>query len=345
MPEMDARDEVDSPLTVNATSPPKPMGEMASASAVSDPPTPAVVLKWIAAAKGEPWFASRHAAETGIDRDCLDEPMNVLRLAGLIRIDTWVRGVGQGYVLTPEGRDAARTGLGLPSTPGALPQIPTNDTPAAPGPTLPSPPTAEEQLAVRVGIDPRPPLMVPLFIVVNVLCFLVGLAGAVRGGYPLGPYLSNGHAYILHRLGAVTGDDLLQGQWWRLFTCCFVHIGIVHLLVNLFTLGMLGLLAESLWGRWRLAAIYFISGLAGSCMAMAIEPGGMLAGASGALWGLLMSLVAWLAAYRRELPPDIATDWVRKLWIVFILNVGISFLPGISWQAHLGGGIAGLLAA
>ena len=78
---------------------------------------------------------------------------------------------------------------------------------------------------------------------------------------------------------------------------------------------------------------------------MAIQPTATLAGASGAIWGLLASLAAWLLLFRKHLPSDVAGDWARRLWLVFILNAGVSFLPGISWQAHLGGGVAGFIAA
>jgi rhomboid protease GluP len=345
MPQMHTGDEVDSPTTGDVTPRPIQVSAMVFPSASPGPPTPADVLRWIAAAKGEPWFPSRHAAETGTDRDSLDEPLNVLRLAELVRVETWVRGAGQGYVLTPEGRDAALTGLGIPNPAGETAELPAITLPTAALPDSLDSPEAARRVPSRLGLDPRPPLIVPLLLVANVLCFFVGLVGAIRGGYPVGKYLVEGHTYILHKLGAVNGDDLLRGEWWRLFTSCFVHIGGLHLLVNLFALAMMGPLAELLWGRWRLAVVYTISGLAGSCLAMAIQPTANLAGASGAIWGLLASLAAWLLLFRRHLPSDVAGDWARRLWLVFILNAGVSFLPGISWQAHLGGGVAGFLAA
>ena len=64
--------------------------------------------------------------------------------------------------------------------------------------------------------------------------------------------------------GAVSGADLLNGEWWRLLTACFVHIGALHLIGNMFALAMMGPLAELLWGRGRLLLIYLASGLAGS---------------------------------------------------------------------------------
>ena len=64
------------------------------------------MLQAIAATDG-PWFPSRFATETGVPRDSLDDPLAELRLAELVKVAEWVRGVGQGYALTPEGEAAA----------------------------------------------------------------------------------------------------------------------------------------------------------------------------------------------------------------------------------------------
>ena len=66
-------------------------------------PTPEQVLGWIAACGGSAWFPSSHSKSSGIPRDAFDAPLNDLRNAELVRVIDWVRGVGQGYVLTAEG--------------------------------------------------------------------------------------------------------------------------------------------------------------------------------------------------------------------------------------------------
>jgi membrane associated rhomboid family serine protease len=309
-------------------------------SPATEKPTPAAVLRLIAKADGQPWFASRHAAETHTDRDALDDPLNRLRVAGLIRVATWVRGEGQGYVLTPEGEKALATDAAIPDTPpdeAATTEVPQlqPDSPAEP----------EVPPASSLALDPRPALVVPVLLVANLLWFFVGLVLVLRAGFPVWQHLSEGNKEVLHRTGAVSGADLLDGQWWRLASSCFVHIGGAHLLFNLFALVMVGPLAELLWGRWRLAVIYLVSGVAGSCLAMALKPDSLLAGASGAIWGLLMSLVAWFMLFHRYLPADVVADSTRRLMVVIVLNVMFSFLPGISWQGHLGGAVAGFSTA
>ncbi|MBX9579746.1 MAG: rhomboid family intramembrane serine protease [Gemmataceae bacterium] len=291
-------------------------------------PTAAEVLGWVAGSRG-PWFPSAHARATGIPREALDEPLNELRAAGLVAVAEWVRGLGQGYAITPEGL-AARGG---PAAAGGPPPAVT--------PALPEP----------VGVDPRPPVVTPALLLANVLWFFAGLVMAVRAGAGGWAYLTGRDPAALGRLGAVTGLDLLAGDWWRLGTNCFVHVGLLHLALNVVAIGMMGPLAELLWGRWRLAAIYALSGLAGGCLAMALHPTQesgnpvLLAGASGAIWGVMTSLAAWLLLFRAELSPALATDWGRRMARILVLNVGISFVPGVSWEAHLGGGAAGFVAA
>ena len=71
----------------------------------------------------------------------------------------------------------------------------------------------------------------------------------------------------------------------------------------------------------------------------------LLAGASGALWGVLMSVVVWLIRHRNELPEKVASDWGRKLAWAVLFNLVLSFAPGISVEAHFGGGVAGVILA
>ncbi len=340
MPEMNKGNEVDSPAPADSTPLPRKVAGAAGPfpSVPTQPlpgsnqPTPEAVLQWIMTAQPEPWFPSAHASKTGIPRNDLDEPLNELRLAGLVRIVTWVRGAGQGYGLTPEGELAARCG------PTAVVITQPTEVPASPLETT--------------SDDGPAPIVTPAMVLANLIWFVVGLFLASGLGVPLGTYVLQGDPTVLGRLGAVSCTGLLNGEWWRLITCCFVHIGVIHLVVNLFSLASAGPIAEFVWGRWRVFVVYIFSGLAGSCLAMAlrpVEPGTgvpvLLAGASGAVWGIGMSLLAWLLVYRRSQPPDVVALLIRKLTPTFLLNIGVSFLPGISGEAHLGGAIVGFLAA
>lgn len=339
MLKMDTADEVISPPSRDATPLPIHLGEVAPSSTQ---PTPTAILGWISKAEGQSWFPSQHATATGTDRDALDEPLNQLRINGLIRIATWVRGLGQGYVLTPEGEATLATGLGIPSN-GQLPERLKGGVTSA----IPDDSTelSEDRSSSQLHVDPRPPVIAPVIIIANVLWFFVGLVAAIRATHSLWTYLISGNASISHRLGSVGGEDLLRGDWWRLFAACFVHGSGIHLLVNLFALAMIGPLAEFLWGRRRLLVIYVLSGLAGNCLAMALHPQHAVVGASGAIWGVLMSLVVWFIVFRSHLPGDVAIDAARRLTVAIGVNIGLSFLPGISWEAHLGGATVGFITA
>jgi rhomboid protease GluP len=115
--------------------------------------------------------------------------------------------------------------------------------------------------------------------------------------------------------------------------------------MNLLALGIIGPQIELLWGRGRMLVIYLFSGLGGSCLAMALRPEAVLIGASGAIWGVLGALLMWFLLFRHHLPRDVAADSMRRLLIVVVLNAGFSFLPGISWQGHFGGGVVGFATA
>ena len=326
-----------------------------SPSPASSPtlPTAESVLRAIAATDG-PWFPARYATEVGVPRDSLDEPLAELRLAGLVKVAEWVRGLGQGYALTPEGKSAAGDPAARERLKRVIPALAAGQAANGAPQTVEGTESGDESASgTGDGEDgPRdtdlalsPPVVVPVLLLANALWFFVCVVYSIRWGLTPARALSESHREVLQRFGAVSGEWLLAGEWWRLVTSCFVHIGALHLIGNLFALAMMGPLAELLWGRGRLVLIYFISGLAGSTLAMALRPDSILAGASGAIWGIQMSLFAWLFAFRRHLPPDLANDWFRRLVVVFVLSAGVSFLPGVSWEGHLGGGVAGFLVA
>jgi membrane associated rhomboid family serine protease len=191
----------------------------------------------------------------------------------------------------------------------------------------------------------------------NVIWFLFGGVLALQER-AVSDYLKGGQhpgvMEILLRIGGVSGVELLDGDWWRLLTSGFVHIGLFHLLCNMVTLGLLGTVAEGVWGRWRFILIYLLAGLASSVTAMALHPqtesaGGMqdvlLGGASGSLWGLTAALAVWLLSNLKHLPADVGPDWTRKLLLIVVMNVVVSFQPGVSLEGHLGGGVCGVLVA
>ena len=215
------------------------------------------------------------------------------------------------------------------------------------------PPTVASSTPVPSINIRRRAILAPLLVFANLHIFAIGWYLAWRSGAGTDFIKGRSHSTtvnILSKSGSLSGPDLLNGEWWRLFTNVFVHIGAIHLLANVLMVVALGSVSERIWGRWRFAAIYFGSALAGSIAAMAFHPRAngataVLAGASGALWGVLLSVLVWYVRFRKRLPPDMVREWRWKLGAALFLNALISFVPGVSLEAHAGGGLAGAAIA
>jgi rhomboid protease GluP len=127
-----------------------------------------------------------------------------------------------------------------------------------------------------------------------------------------------------------------QGQWWRLVTSLFLHIGILHVALNGWALYQLGALFEILLGSGKLLLVFFLSGVAGSFASLFFTRG-LSAGASGAIFGLMGALIAFLLR-RREMLTPAAKSLLGQLLLWAGINVYIGFtMPGIDNAAHLGG--------
>lgn len=122
---------------------------------------------------------------------------------------------------------------------------------------------------------------------------------------------------------------------WRMLSALFVHGTILHLLFNGYSLYVLGPELERLLGRWRFAALFGLSGLGGSVAVLLTTPDSAVVGASGAIFGLFSAYFVIV----RHLGGS-----SRQLMIVILINLAIGFIvPGIAWQAHLGGMLVGAL--
>lgn len=127
----------------------------------------------------------------------------------------------------------------------------------------------------------------------------------------------------------------LTGEWWRLFTSGFVHIGIVHLLMNMYGLYRLGPELEQKLGPVRFAMAYIAALLGGSLAVVLFVPGRLVLGASGAIYGLGGLLVMLYRTRGIGLQQSGMTD-------VVIINVLINFSGAVSVAGHVGGLIIGL---
>ncbi|HEY1554940.1 MAG TPA: rhomboid family intramembrane serine protease [Kofleriaceae bacterium] len=145
---------------------------------------------------------------------------------------------------------------------------------------------------------------------------------------------------VLVRGGALVRSLVRDGEWWRLVSCVFVHVGGVHLLLNVVGLWFLGKLAEDLFGGWRTACVFALSALGGAVASFLASPASMSAGASGGVFGLLGAVFIELTLHRRRH----RTAWNRGVWgslaVVTVAQLGFDYMsPMIDQWAH-GGGLA-----
>jgi membrane associated rhomboid family serine protease/Tfp pilus assembly protein PilF len=148
----------------------------------------------------------------------------------------------------------------------------------------------------------------------------------------------------LIRWGANFPPLTMGGQWWRMLSCVFVHIGLLHIAFNMWCLWDLGGLAESLYGHWTFAAVYLITGVAGSAASMAWHPVGVSAGASGAIFGIAGALIASFYLGEFSLPRFAVMGTLRSVVIFAGYNLVFGAISNrTDNSAHLGGLVAGLL--
>jgi membrane associated rhomboid family serine protease len=152
----------------------------------------------------------------------------------------------------------------------------------------------------------------------------------------------------LYRLGSLWAPAVLDGDWWRVGSYAFLHIGPVHFLMNAWALWILMRPLEAMFGPAvpiGLFAAASIAGGAASC-AWALSQGNVLvsaAGASGGLFGLFGAELALWVRLRKLLPPEVARGALRAMAVNIVINVLIALSFPVDSAAHLGGLAMGLL--
>ena len=149
------------------------------------------------------------------------------------------------------------------------------------------------------------------------------------------------YALILINFGANYVVLTKAGEYYRIITSAFLHIGIIHLLLNMYSLYIVGTQVEYFYGKVKYLIIYFFSAIMGSLFTVALSSANTVAaGASGAIFGLLGSILYFGVKYRGY----IGNSLINQIVPVVILNLIIGFTtPGIGNAAHIGGLIGGYL--
>ena len=175
----------------------------------------------------------------------------------------------------------------------------------------------------------------PILININILIFIAMIISGVHFLMP--------DSQSLLEWGANFRPLTLAGQWWRLFTATFLHIGILHLLLNMYALLYIGVLLEPYLGRTRFLAAYLISGLAASVTSLWWHDLTISAGASGAIFGMYGVFLALLTTNLLDKSVQKALLASIAIFVGYNILNGLKPDSGIDNAAHIGGLISGLI--
>ena len=147
--------------------------------------------------------------------------------------------------------------------------------------------------------------------------------------------LTEGNVNSVFQWGAMQGFAVAGGDYWRLLTAAFLHVGILHIAFNMYALYLFGPFVERALGTTRFVIAYLTMAISSSVFVYWLtDPQVATIGASGAVFGLFGLALVLLIRLRQD---------VRGLLVLLALNAFISLQGNISWQGHLGGFVTGVL--
>ena len=185
-----------------------------------------------------------------------------------------------------------------------------------------------ERIDFEAGMKSFPPVTIVLMLA----CTAVYVRQVWIGG------LSNRLRVV--ETGAMSRDEVLQGQIWRLISGGFMHANAEHLIGNLVMLFILGMACEHAFGQGAFLFLYVAACVSGSLLTMATST--PTVGASGAIFGLAGAVLAMIVAHRHRIElRDHRVAIVLAVWATYTLALG--FLnPIVSNACHIGGLLGGL---
>ena len=187
-------------------------------------------------------------------------------------------------------------------------------------------------------VPPRPRRYWPVVTLVTIaITFAIFLLMELAGG--------STNPDVLLDFGAAYGPYFRQGQYWRLVMPMFLHIGWIHLLVNLYALYILGPILERVYGYGRFAFLYVLSGIASSFLSMTAS-NDVAAGASGAIFGIAGAMLVTGFLHREVVPPRWGRAFGKGILVLIVLNLLLGMtIPHIDNWGHLGGLVGGMALA
>lgn len=183
----------------------------------------------------------------------------------------------------------------------------------------------EAQMIDKI-FTPKKPIITYILIAINIFVFLFAL-------------LFNASEYLVE-IFSNYGPYIRQGQLYRLLTSAFVHVNLFHILFNMYALYIIGSQAESFFGKTKYLVIYIVSAITGSLLSILLNMDTASIGASGAIFGLLGSLLYFGLNYRVYL----GNTLIKEILPVIVLNLILGFtISGVDNFAHIGGLVGGFL--
>jgi len=149
---------------------------------------------------------------------------------------------------------------------------------------------------------------------------------------------------VLVKLGALYGPLVIErGEWWRLLTAMFLHGGMTHLLMNMYSLYLIGRGVEQYFSKSAYLSLYLFSGLFGGIVSLYVHPNAVGVGASGAIFGLFGALAGFFLAHRDRIgtyTKMFMKDFAVVLGLNFVIGLAV---PSVDMSAHIGGLIVGFV--
>lgn len=191
------------------------------------------------------------------------------------------------------------------------------------------------------GLIPVPSTATSALVAANIALYGISWYLTQASAAPGSPAGDTGiDAVVMVRLGAMFGNRVFAGEWWRLVTAIFLHAGLLHIAMNLWCLFDLGPTVESLFSTTKFIVFYLVTGVVGFVASLYWNRG-LSVGASGAILGLIGVLIG--ASYHHgHLGKDYRSQLFR--WVFYILLIGVVggvFGFGTDNAAHVGGLVTG----
>ncbi len=171
-------------------------------------------------------------------------------------------------------------------------------------------------------------------IAINILVFVLMV---INGAGIMEP---NGMVHL--KWGSNYGPLTLSGDWWRLITNIFIHFGIIHIAMNMYTFYMVGIYLEPLLGKKRYITAYLCSGVLASITSLWWHTVPVnSAGASGAIFGMYGLFLTFLIT--KLIPDVVRKGLIQSIGIFIVYNLAYGMKGGVDNSAHVGGLISGFV--